>query len=893
MKLLPVWIACCLLFAPIATAQNAAPASPDTANVPSLAELKAAGAQRSSYRQASPQPIETAVPQPRLAAFRQEIQPILQQTCVPCHGPELQEGNIRIDTLDPDLLHGDDVDWWLEVVAVLSKGEMPPADEAELADQDRSKIIEWLSTEIQTASTVRRAEQGRSSFRRMTRYEYQYALQDLLGVPGNFADNLPPESPSEDGFQNSSEMLHMTATQLAACRESIRQALRRAIVRGDQPPPQYWGVSMEDAAAAEWVKQDEQLARIREQHKNDPEKLAQELKRQTARFQARPSGAHYRNLTTGQTAGASWRYSGARYAWKPAAAPPEIPADFDHVAVIPPRQKLIVELGDTVPDEGVLRVRIRASRTSAEEQPAPSLQLEFGWQASNDSHASVRISDHDLAITAGPDQPEFYEWRIPLSEVYPRNSVRGVNRMGDLPSPSEYIKIVNSSVSGGDVQLDYVEITAPVYDQWPPASHTRIFFDSPHRQDETVYAREVLARFLTRAWRRPPTPAELDQKLAQFTRIRPQCDDFQDAMTEVLETVLASPRFLYLVAADDTDAESRTADFELATRLSLFLWCSTPDEELLDLAADGRLADREVLASQVRRMLADPKAERFSRHFVRQWLGMQLLDYLNVDRKAYPQFDPALKEAMQQEPVAFFQEMLQQNHSVLDFLHADYALVNERLAKHYGLSDVEGNHFRRVKLDLQPERGGLLTQAGLLAMNSDGKDSHPLKRGIWMLKSLLNDPPPPPPPAVPEIDLADPEIAKLTLKERIEDHRNHTACMSCHAKIDPWGIAFENFDAVGAWRTQVQGKPVDASSLLFNREKLDGVDGLKRYLLEHRQDQFARALVHKMTTFALGRPLTFADRAPIDQITAELRRQDDGLATLVQLIVASDLFSPQ
>ena len=175
-------------------------------------------------------------------------------------------------------------------------------------------------------------------------------------------------------------------------------------------------------------------------------------------------------------------------------------------------------------------------------------------------------------------------------------------------------------------------------------------------------------------------------------------------------------------------------------------------------------------------------------------------------------------------------------------------------------------------------------------MNSAGNDSHPLKRGIWLLESLLNDPPPPPPPAVPEIDLADPEIAKMTLKERIEDHRNHAACRSCHAKIDPWGIAFENYDSLGRWRQQIGDKPVDATSTLFNNQPLQGMDGLKRYLLEHRQDQFTRALVYKLTTYGLGRPLTFADHSSIDQITADVRKQGDGLATMIRLIVASDLF---
>ena len=246
---------------------------------------------------------------------------------------------------------------------------------------------------------------------------------------------------------------------------------------------------------------------------------------------------------------------------------------------------------------------------------------------------------------------------------------------------------------------------------------------------------------------------------------------------------------------------------------------------------------------------------------------------------------------MEREPIAFFHEVLQNNHSVLDFIHADYTMANEQLAKYYGVKDVYGNRFRRVRLSPQHQRGGVLTQAGLLAMNSDGKDSHPLKRGVWLLESLLNDPPPPPPPAVPEIDLADPEIAKLTLKQRIEDHRNHAACMSCHAKIDPWGIAFENFDAIGGWRTQIRGKPVDASSLLFNQQKLDGMEGLKRFLLKNRQDQLVRALVHKMATFAIGRPLTFADRLSIDRVTADLRKQGDGLATMVALTVTSDLFA--
>jgi len=864
-----------------------------------FAQLKESGWLNSSFRNNRLQPTSTETPKPKLEVFRNEIKPMLEKACFQCHGPDAQQGNIRIDTLDPDLLYGDDVNWWLEIVHVLSNSQMPPADEAELTAEDRSKIIEWLSSEILVASEVRRVENGYSSFRRMTRYEYNYALQDLFELPYNFASDLPPDSNSEDGFQNSSETLHMSAIQFSVYRELSLNALKKATVQGERRSPIYWGGTVQDSSRLDWTKQDQELDKLREQHKDNPELLQKEIEKRTSHFYRKPGGTHYKNLASGKFAHASWDYGEAKHAWKPMPNPPIVPVDIDQVAIIPPKQHLIIELGDTVPNEGSLRVRVRATRASDGNARIPSLQIHFGWQASNDSQASVRISNRDIEVDALPEEPRFYQWDIPLSEVHPRNSVRGVWKMGDLPSPSEFIKLVNSSVSEGDIQIDFVEITAPVYDQWPPKSHSKIFFPSKSESKEPVYAKEVLFRFMSRAWRRPATDLEVERKLALFTKIRPQCRNFDEAMTEVLSTVLSSPKFLYLARSDlqtendsssQRDAVRRLADSELATRLSMFLWCSIPDDELLQLAETGGLKDNDVLASQVRRMLADPRAKRLTENFVRQWLGMQLLDYLNIDRTVYPQFDVSLKEAMLFEPLAFFQEVMDKDSSVLDFLHADYAMVNERLANHYGLGGVQGNDFRRVFFDGDSRRGGLLTQAGLLAMNSDGKNSHPLKRGVWILKNLLNDPPPPPPPAVPVIDLADPEIAKLTPKQRIENHRNQAACMSCHAKIDPWGIAFENFDAVGSWRTEQGGKPIDASSLLFNRQKLDGIDGLKRYLLENRQDQFVRAMVHKMLTYALGRPLTFGDRASVDAIASDLRKDGDGLATMIKLIVTSELF---
>jgi hypothetical protein len=377
-----------------------------------------------------------------------------------------------------------------------------------------------------------------------------------------------------------------------------------------------------------------------------------------------------------------------------------------------------------------------------------------------------------------------------------------------------------------------------------------------------------------------------------FSEYRPEFLTFEDAMLEVLATALATPEFLYVTqyassqaSSDASEGRDKISDVELASRLSFFLWSSIPDDELLQLARRGGLTNPETLTAQVTRMLADPRSNRFSESFVQQWLG---LDGLNSVTHVT---DSSLLEAMKKEPIAFFEDMLDRNTSVMDFIHSDYVVVNERMARHYGIGGVYGPHFRQVPVKSQVNRGGILTAAASLAMNSDGKDSHPLKRGVWLLERVLHDPPPPPPPNVPEVDLTDPRILEMTLKERISDHRNKPACLSCHSRIDPWGIAFENYDAMGAFRTKIENKPVDATSSLFNNQELAGIDGLKRYLLMDRQDQFARAMVHKMTAYALGRPLSFSDRADIDSLTVQFRRSGDRLGDLIHLITNSTIFN--
>lgn len=863
----------------------------DTTEPVTLQRARELGRAQSAYRNrgsAGVLPTDEGVrPEADLATFAEHVKPVLHRACLDCHGPDAQEGNVRIDTLNANLLTGKDVTWWLEVQSVLSKGEMPPAEVDGITPQERTLIVDWLAGELQKASLVRRRQHSDTSFRRLTRYEYNYALQDLLGQPFDFAKDLPPDPRSEDGFRNSSEMLHMTAVQLQTYRRIAREALDRVTVTGPQPQPVYWSVSMDEAAAPGWESHQQQLDKLRAEHKDNPE-LETLLEQQRQTFQQSHGPAHYRHLKTSQTSRIEWRYHGAKYAWKPSESRPEPPQPATSIAVLPPGQRMIFEVGNRIPERGGLRVRVLASQTSKPDR-FPELELRFGWQASNDSNASIPVGDGIRTITATDSDPQIYEWLVPLSEIYPRNLVRTTGEMGGLPSPSEYVRFVNASFSG-EIHIHHVEVTAPVYQQWPPQSHVQLLEARPGT--ETERAREIISRLMRRAWRRQVTEDEIARKLALFAAIRQDSQSFESAVLETLSTVLSSPHFLYVNQSPQERSNESVSQTRLAARLSLFLWLSVPDDELSDLARRGEL-EGAVLDQQINRLLSDPRSRRFSRHFVQQWLGLQLLDYLNVDRKAHPRFRPELKQSMQQETVSAFEHVLQHNVSVLDFLHSDYTFANEKLAAHYGLRNVTGSQMRRVDLPPELQRGGLLTHSGLLAMNSDGKDSHPLKRGIWVLESLLDDPPPPPPPAVPVIDIADPEIAKMTLKERIENHRQQPACLSCHQRIDPWGIAFENFDAVGRWRNEVNGQPVDASSQLFNQQTLDGITGLKRYLLLNRQDQFVRALTHKMLTFALGRPLTFADRRHVDSIAAQVRQDSDGLATLVRTIIHSEVFQTE
>lgn len=840
---------------------------------PDLSQAKKVGLANSRYLKPTSTTLEASSDtNPNLDLFNRSIKLLLIKNCLECHGPKLSEGRLRIDQIEPNLQTANNSDQWREIYNALANNAMPPddANDSKLSNADRQLIIDWISQELSKASLANRNNSTHSSFRRLTKYEFKNALEDLLNVSLPTSNRLPPEVASEEGFKNSSELLQMSAMQFETIREIALDALQRALPLGDQPPTVHYRALMSELIGKPPKRKKDELF-----DKTDKDYEKKRLSRVLLDRQ-NGQGIPFQEAAL-QPLDESEKNPHPQDSTDPITPLTSV------VLVLPASNEIKFNLDRFLPDSGTMRVRIRAARSNNNPQQFASLRLIFSAHTSNDANFSQVISQRDIPVTANPDTPEIITFDIQLQDIQ-RNPFRKLTTT--FPRRDEFLSIRNvSNVKGKEdplcVLIDRIEIIAPFYEQWPPKSYRDVFLDKNLTDDSYADARKILERFLHKAWRRPISQTDIDPYIELLNVYRSELPSFQAAMVEVLATALASPEFLYITHRNTSNSIS---DYELANRLSFLLWSSIPDEPLLVLAQQGQLKDPKVLASQLDRMLADPRSKRFCENFVEQWLGTDGLDSVTHIK------DPSLRDSMRQEPIAFFDEVLRTNSSVLDFIHSDYVVVDEAMAKHYGIPNVYGPDFRKVSLDPSVMRGGILTNAVVLAMNSDGKDSHPLKRGVWMLRRILQDPPPPPPPNVPQVDLTDPEILKMSLKERIEDHRNKPACFSCHAKIDPWGIAFENYDAFGKYRTAINDRSVDAKSLLYNKQELAGIQGLKEYLLENRQDQLCRAFVDKIMTYGLGRPMSFADREPIDRIAIEWRKTGDGLQDLIRLVVASELF---
>jgi hypothetical protein len=422
-----------------------------------------------------------------------------------------------------------------------------------------------------------------------------------------------------------------------------------------------------------------------------------------------------------------------------------------------------------------------------------------------------------------------------------------------------------------------------------PEAHKRIFFLTTQNEES---ARQILERFVSRAYRRPITREEM-RRLLQFVEMAEKNrDGFETGIALAMQAVLVSPHFLFRVELDprpnDPKAIHPISHYELASRLSYFLWSSLPDDELSELARTKTLREPDVLEGQVRRMLKDPRSRALVDNFAGQWLQLRSLKEFKPNPDLFPTFDDKLRTAMLQETELFFENVLREDRSILDFIDADYTFATERLAKHYGLPGVKGEQFRRVSLAGTP-RGGILTQAAVLSVTSNPTRTSPVKRGKWILENILGTPPPPPPPGVEELKEDKEAVLSGSLRQRMEQHRANPNCASCHQRMDPLGFGFENFDAIGAWRTHEGKHAIDPSGTLPSGQTFQGPAELRR-ILKARQEAFARCLTEKLLTYALGRGVERYDRCAVEEVVKSAVRDQYKLSRLLIEIVKSDPF---
>ncbi len=778
--------------------------------------------------------------------FQEEVKPLLQSHCFRCHGQKKQKGDLRLDTLDPNIVQGTSAERWHDVLNNINLGEMPPEDESQLSPDERRKLVGWLTEELQKAARARRGTGEQVVMRRLNRTEYQYTMMDLLGLEMDYSGGFPSDGRSSEGFKNNGASLSMTALQIENYIKIARQAFRFVLVEGEQEKKNVTVV-------------DRNKGPIR--------------------------GPNSRRFT-----GNSSERLGRVNFWH---------GSFKDL-----------------PRTGKFSIRVKAYTDRKPGQPAPILFAQYGYFVSGLT-LNIMGDAGEVTITSG--NPEYYEISgrpefFPLPEAHvPSAKLNGIitlqNAIDDgKPLTQAVNKVIEEKDKKGKIRkrkvkvfpedpdfpriiIESVEFVRNDYPSWPPSLHRRIVQDGEELSDPKA-VEKLLSRFLRRAWRRPVKGEEIKKWMTHYHKLQQQEDSPILALKETLSATLASANFLYLTEPFEFDKSRKLNAHELASRLSYFLWSSMPDEELSELADSGRLLEPSVLRKEFDRMLADSKADRFAEQFSMQWLDLEGVDRVAINPQYYKGFDNSLKPDMVGETQAFFREILRSNTSALQFIDAEFTMLNASLAKHYGLEGPKSQRFERVSLEGTSRPGGVLGHASTLLAGSDGADSHPIKRAVWIRERLLHDPPNPPPPDVPGVEKSVPNFEKLSIREQLAIHRKKEACADCHRGIDPWGIALEEYDAIGLFRekTARRKKRVSAETVLPGSHEISGLIDLQKHLFNGRRDQFAKALVSKLLTYALGRSLSLEDELLIEKLSGDFATNDYRLPSLMKNIVTSRPF---
>ncbi len=816
---------------------------------------------------------------PDADGFSKITQPFIQQNCINCHGPKRQKGELRLDTLPNDFSDPSTAKKWAEVLNTVNSHEMPPEDEEQPSPESAGIFTDWVMAELGRAEMAKRATG--TVMRRMNRVEYNNTIRDLTGLDFDAAENFPQDPPA-GGFDNIGQALTISPLHMELYYASARKVMDRAIVEGEQPKQILWHFEPEEH------KDGSDGARIKRDGKDIT--LGKGVNKAENGFTVMRMAGWDRVVVARNLALAN---------------PGKYKIRFRAAGRIPTRAQVM---------EGAKAVL--AQRRDAAVAKGSSLEYQQGlYDADLKTFENGRMYDYgpprlklstniggvpkviaEMDIDAPETEPKIYEV---MADMTKQKSTIQFEYVYSIPSVLERDWLIKPEFQTPVMLIDWFELEGPINETWPPATTTRILKDTT-TADERTRARNILAEFMPRAFRRLVTNDEIESRLAMFDAVRPKKPSFAEAMKVPLAAVLTSPNFLYIVEPAKAADDKKLTPFELASRLSYFLWSSMPDDALFRLASSGELKKPDVLEKQIDRMLADPKSGALVENFTGQWLGLRKVGSNPPVRSIYPEYDRHLELSIVKESESFFEEILRGDMDARNLIKSDFVTINERLARFYGIPGVKGDAFRKVKVTPESNRGGIVTQASIHSITSNGTRTSPISRGVWVLKTMLNTDPGLPVANAGELPNKVPGIGKATVRQRLNIHREAAACARCHDKIDPLGFSLENFNAAGEWRdveatgwngrTQPGDPKIDASATMPDGTKFVGVRGLQDALMG-QQEKFLTGLSSKLHTYALGRELGFSDQPMVDAGVSAMKKGNYTLRSLIHAIVLSDSFA--
>jgi len=809
--------------------------------------------------------------------YKSRVAPFFKEHCITCHGPEKSKGKVTLHSIDGDISAGREVERWEQILKALKSQEMPPEDKKQPGEAERKELVKWIESGLRDSIAKSSKAAAIPTARRLTNFEYQNTIRDLIGFKLNLIKNLPEDPVKPYKFNNTAEYMLLGPEQMDRYLENARRAMASAIV--DPGPPKVHKTEMKWQARA-----------------NDVGLGSNEL------------GVYGNRRGTPATG------MGVK-SW---------------------------------PTTGEYRIRVKASAILPPSATEVPLRLVMGYNL-NHNLAMLQMEPVGTAyLRNGADRPQVFEFRGRI-ENHPVEP--GIVGKDGKPGPPSLLITPQNLYDDGTLNddltfqkprnallpravIDSIEFEAPLVDVWPPEHHTRILFDSPLRKsDPKAYVREVLKRFISRAYRRPATEEDVNHFVRIYAIVSDKSESLEAAMRETLSMVLISPQFLCHTVSEGNSLRQ----YELASRLSYFLWGSMPDDELMGLAAQNRLDDPAVIETQVRRLLADSRSREFIDNFTTQWLSIDKLKSVKINTSLFPRFlylvangerkgteepyRPTIRDFMHDETVAFVAELIRRNAGVSNIVDSDFACLNQPLAAHYGVDGVTHHELRPVPIKPEHRLGGLLTHGSVLVGNSTGSAPHPIYRAVWLREAILGEEVKPPPAEVPAlVDSAGDAAEKaVTIKDLLRKHRQNESCNSCHARLDPWGIPFEQYNAIGKYQPKVPAasvkmvrgfdKKIDtdlagyaaylerintvavqADAEVPRGPKIDGMDQLKAHLLKDRIDDIAENVLRRLMTYGIGRELTYRDRVEIEKLHQQSKKNNYKLQDMIVAICQSQTF---